>query len=106
MKFFTPSYLYQKTIAITLPTCSTDGTPVHTNIAIGTTVKIAVSCKGYIDNNGTIMFINDVNSNKFVRCTVYNNSYSTSSERNKLHISNAQVSASGKQGYITIQYTK
>lgn len=104
------SDLYQKTIAITLPTCSTEGTPAYTNIAIGTTVTIAVSCKGYVVKDGAIMFINDINSssgsNKYIRCTVLTNSYSTSSERNKLRIANSQISASGLQGYVTIQYTK
>jgi hypothetical protein len=100
--------IYQKTIPITIPTCTTDGTEVSASFAIGASIDTVVDVNAWFVNGAKVSSIFTVTgaSTKYVRILVQTNAYATAADRNKLRISNASKSASGCTGYATIQYTK
>lgn len=102
--------LYQKTIAITLPTATTAGTAVSSDFAIGVSVKNCVYMNGWFNYEERVLYLNDLTnvsgSIGFVRCQILTNSFTTSADRNKVRVQNAIPVWSGCKGYVTIQYTK
>lgn len=98
------SYLYQKTIAITLPNAS-GSEEVGTWISTGTTVKLCVSCTGYILNSGNRTIpLGTVTASGTARAIVGLSNYSANA--NKIGVFNSNINWNGATGYVTIQYTK
>ena len=103
--------IYQKTLAFTMPTTSTDGTLVASNIAIGASVENAISAIAWFKvPNGNVIFLNDFTMSGSTvrqgRVQICTNSSTTSGNKNTLQISNGMMSWNDATGYATIQYTK
>lgn len=113
--------MYQKTITFTTPT-TTDGIEANNFYDIGASVNTVVSMKAVFNTNGAWLpvlkmaynttpttatsGVEHIHSMKYVSMTVFNNTYATSSNRNKVRITNSSAGYSGLTGYATIQYTK
>lgn len=114
------SYLYQKTIQVTIPTCTIQGEPVNAEYSIGATISKVVSFEGVMNINEAWCPIEkrtassaeaDSTSPHYhnipqTLVSAYSNSYSTSTYRNKIRIANSVINYSGKTGYVTIKYIK
>lgn len=95
--------IYQKTFTATMPTCSTEGTDVS-NTIVWSTIGISapskiISIEGFIDNEaGTYRPLNSVNSTTRRTSAI---GISTG-----ISFTNSVTGMSGKNAYVTIQYTK
>jgi hypothetical protein len=103
--------LYQKTIAITTPTTSDNGVIANADFAIGSTVVSVAKFWGYFKKDGMYYNMFDGSPNTaqpatYMRLRVLSNSWTTSSERNKIRITNTTPTWNACSGYVTIQYTK
>ena len=103
--------LYQKTITGTMPTVTTDGSFVHSFVSVGSSVNEFIRLDAMMKTSGYLfapLERDSSTSNGMVQAYVsgMNNSYATSSDRNKIRISNSAVNFSGYTVYITAQYTK
>ena len=103
--------VYQKTISITTPTVSTDGTVAESIYSVGATVKQFISMVGYFtgsSNNAQMMFPR-VPPNKNVGIWLLGcpNDYSTSAaQKNSIKIQSAYTGFNNGSGHVIIQYTK
>lgn len=103
--------VYQKTFIGTMPTVTTDGSFVHGFVSVGSSVNefIHLNAMMKTTNNLFAPLERDSNTlNGLVQAYVsgLGNSYTTSSDRNKIRITNSAVNFSGYTVYITAQYTK
>lgn len=102
--------VYQKTFTSTLPTTSTNGTPVNNYLSIGATVNTFVSVTGMINISGVLAELprNSWADEKLVVAQVagINNSYSTTDQRNKIRVTNSSLAFNGSPVYVTALYTK
>ena len=102
--------IYQKTISITTPTVSTDGTMVESVYSVGATVRQFISMVGYFtgsSNNAQMMFPR-VPPNKNVGIWLLGcpNDYTTPAQKNSIKIQSAYTGFNNGSGHITVQYTK
>ena len=101
--------VYQKTIAVTLPTPSSDGTDATSYTAIGASVsnivKIELAAK---KTNGVVVVTSETaildENGRYIR--VYGLNNSSSSNANTIVTIVNKVSWGGVSGNITVQYTK
>lgn len=103
--------VYQKTFTGTMPTVTTDGSFVHSFISVGSSVNEFIRLDAMMKTSGYLFASlerDSSTSNGMVQAYVsgMNNSYTTSSDRNKIRITNSAVNFSGYTVYITAQYTK
>lgn len=103
--------VYQKTFIGTMPTVTTDGSFVHGFVSVGSSVNefIRLNAMMKTTNNLFAPLERDSNTlNGLVQAYVsgLGNSYTTSSDRNKIRITNSAVNFSGYTVYIVAQYTK
>lgn len=103
--------IYQKTFTGTMPTVTTDGSFVHSFISVGSSVNEFIRLDAMMKTSGYLfapLERDSSTSNGMVQAYVsgMNNSYATSSDRNKIRITNSSVNFSGYTVYITAQYTK
>lgn len=102
--------LYQKTIAITIPTTSTDGTETNTFFPIGTIIDACVKMEGFFYYNKKYLPLPTPSAliiNSGVRCArliIRDNNNDT--DKNVLVVANSNISWGDCTGYVTIQYTK
>lgn len=102
--------VYQKTIAITTPTTTT-GTATNADFSIGATVSTVVDFEGWFVKDGMYYKMFDGAPNtaqpaNYMRLRVTNNAFSTSSDRNKIRITNTTADWANLSGYVTVKYTK
>lgn len=103
--------LYQKTFIGTMPAVTTDGSFVHSFVSVGSSVNEFIRIDAMMKTSGHLyapLERDSSTSNGLVQAYVsgMDNSYATSSDRNKIRISNSAVNFSGYTVYITAQYTK
>lgn len=105
--------LYQKTFISTAPTCSTNGTEATSFISIGATISKIVNIFGTTQfSEGAVASLDFVGAKTTdsniprIRVVAYDNSASTSSNRNKVAIGNNWTSFNGNAVLVTLQYTK
>ena len=103
--------IYQKTFTSTMPTVTTDGSFVHSFMSVGSSVNEFIRLDAMMKTSNYLfapLERDSSTSNGMVQAYVsgMSNSYGTSSDRNKIRISNSAVNFSGYTVYITAQYTK
>ena len=99
--------IYQKTVQVTLPTTSSQGTIAESYVSLNESIDKFISVDGFfiVTGNGVNMPINaSWHSNVFTLVRGINNS--ASSNKNSLHIENTNNTWNGLTAYVTIQYTK
>lgn len=101
--------IYQKTIAITIPTTSASGTTAAATFSIGTNIGTCIDLQAFAVAGSNIALISpcwfDVETKYGVNFFVYNNS-ADSSNKNKIRIANNYYGIGGATGYATLKYTK
>lgn len=102
--------VYQKTIAVTTPT-TTVGTATNADFSIGATVSTVVDFEGWFVKDGMYYKMFDGAPNtaqpaNYMRLRVTSNAFSTSSDRNKVRITNTSAEWGNLGGYVTVRYTK
>lgn len=102
--------VYQKTIAVTTPT-TTVGTATNADFSIGATVSTVVDFEGWFVKDGMYYKMFDGAPNtaqpaNYMRLRVTSNAFSTSSDRNKVRITNTSAEWGNLSGYVTVKYTK
>lgn len=102
--------VYQKTIAVTTPTTIT-GTATNADFSVGATISTVVDFEGWFVRDGMYYKMFDGAPNtaqpaNYMRLRVTSNALSTSSDRNKVRITNTSADWSGLSGYVTVKYTK
>lgn len=102
--------IYQKTLAITIPTTSASGTTVSATFSIGANIDSCIDLQAFAVAGGSnIALISpcwiDLDTKFGVNFFVFNNSAS-SSDKNKIRISNNFTAINGAAGYATLKYTK
>ena len=100
------STLYQKTVQTTLPTCTTDGVEVGSNVSTGTTIKLVCHIHAVVVNGNKYVMLNarSAGANTYTRINISNNN--NTSSPNNISLTNANSGWSGLTTYITFQYTK
>lgn len=103
--------IYQKVIAVTIPTTTSDGTMKETTYSIGASVLKFIEIYGITtmaNNNADAMIVykSPLGNSNGIDVFGCPNTYTTSSERNTIKIRNSYVNYGGSLGYVVAKYTK
>ena len=104
--------IYQKTFVTTTPNCTTNGTQVTKELSMGASIDKLIRIDGYITGSTSAparhipAYVFASSKLLSLVCIVYTNSYTTTSKRNILLMSNTHTDYSNLDCQITVQYTK